>query len=246
MRLEIHDFCLEQGAIIALADGELPSYGQDRLDSLIDNMKQGSHFADFGSMRAFSRASFRSHYLKPKSHRGYLPGLPNAGQVCERFMAVAKLFWSQGIYDRGAMYLGAAAHLVQDLANPFHTTHRNLREHTEWERRMVDYQRFAFYRDGVYGFRELEEHYSDDSAFGWVDYNAHRSAKQLRRVIRQLDEGCADEALERMLRDAQRTTAGFLSYFFRMVGGTQVTPLASSLAPKPIDLELTEELAVKV
>jgi len=246
LRLEIHDFCLEQGAIIARSDGQLPAYSLDNLDSLVENMKQGSHFADFGSMRAFARASFRSHYLKPKSHRGYLPGLPNAGQVCERFTALAKLFWSQGIYDRGAMYLGAAAHLVQDLANPFHTTTRNLREHTEWERSMEDYQRFAFYQGGVYNFRGLDHHYSDDSAFGWVDYNAHKSAKQLRKVINQLDAGCADEALEKMLRDAQRTTAGFISFFFNTVGGTHAVPLVSALEPDSMDLELAEELAVKV
>lgn len=218
MRRDIHDFCIEQGLKIARHDGQLPALDPAFYDTFLTHMKHGSYYADFGSMRSLSKASFRTHYLRPKSHRGYLPGIRNAGQTCEHFYYLARLYWGSHSYDRAAMYLGASAHLVQDLCNPFHTTHKSLREHTEYERRgMNNIERHAVNEEGIYHFRPLAGHYRDDRAFGWVDFNAHRSGRLLHLVINGPSDPRAKEMTGKIMIAAQRTTAGFLSMFFREV-----------------------------
>lgn len=217
MRLDIHDFCLERGLSIARADRQIPGFSDEYYRSFLANLQQGSYYADFGSMRSFSRASFRSHYLKPKSHKGYLPGIRNAGATCERFFYLAQLFWLNHSYDKAIMFLGAATHLVQDLCNPFHTTHKNLREHTDYERTgMRDVAQYGVNEDGIYSFRPLEDHYADNSAFGWVDFNAHRSSKRMGILLSSSGSALTDETA-RILESAQRTSAGFIAFFFRSV-----------------------------
>lgn len=217
LRHSVHDFCLERGLALARADRQIPSYDDSYFRDFLVALQKGSYFADFGSMRSFSKASFRSHYLRPQSHRGYLPGIRNAGQTCERFFYLAQLHWFGGSYDKSAVFLGAAAHLIQDLCNPFHTTHRNLRQHTEYERQMPPIDPFALSEGGIYNFDRLEGHYHDDGAFGWIDYAAHKSAPNLPVVVAGYSHPRAEEVLAEIMMNGQRLTAGFVSFFFSTI-----------------------------
>ena len=75
--------------------------------------EQGEHDADIAYQS-------RSHYYDPVSERG-LWGFSSALQECMGSYSYAIVHWKTGDIAHAAFQLGHAAHLVQDMAIPFHT-----------------------------------------------------------------------------------------------------------------------------
>lgn len=195
-----HLFCIKQGIIILKNDG-MKKHALF-LNSHIDNLNRGVVWADKGWKYFF-------HYLNPEDKNGYGP-YPNAKFECEYFFDKARYYWSKYKRSKSMFFLGAAVHLVQDLCVPHHSANAAFCGHTEYEKWVQEH--FSCYEvssDGVYN--------CNANSGSWVEHNANISRAYFPYVSLIRSRRSYDMATKILLPLAQRTTAGFLSFFLDSV-----------------------------
>jgi len=146
-----------------------------------------------------------SHHYDPDTGSG-MWFWPSAAEKCSEFFSSALNLWQSKKHTRAMFFLGAAAHLVQDLCVPHHAACRLFAGHAQYEgwaaRRKFDY---SAERGGIY---DISGNPAD-----WVDENARTAGKYLSLVDNNSSEGY-HTATKSLLPRAQFTTAGFLLLFY--------------------------------
>lgn len=195
---ETHMFCNKQAVIILKNDGKLQQ--SIFFEKYINELNRGVIWADKGW-------KYFSHYLDPQANNGYGP-YPNAKMECNYFYDKARYFWYHNKKKKSMFFLGAAAHLVQDLCVPHHSVGAAFCGHTEYEKWVQDNcVSYAVSSGGIY-----ENH---DNSGDWVEQNANISRAYYPYVSIIRTRRSYDMATKVLLPLAQRSTAGFLSYFLK-------------------------------
>ena len=171
------------------------------LEKNLVHLQRGVRWADTGWKNV-------AHYLDPRSGRG-ITFWPGAAAECERYFARAAACWRRGNPARSLFYLGAAAHLVQDLCVPHHAGAVPFSGHQAFEK-WAGERRFAY--RAVHGSYDRAA-----TPGGWVTANAREALAYLPQVLNRLDGESFHRVAAAMMPLAQATTAGFLAFFLRRV-----------------------------
>ncbi len=191
-----HLFCNQQALLILNNDGK-NAYARF-LNKYLGIINRGVMWADKG-WKNFS------HYFDPVEGLGWGPW-PDARMECQFFFENALSYWRNGIIKKSLFYLGAAAHLVQDLCVPHHARGVAFNGHQEYESWVQNnYSHFCVKSNGVYNEASNPAEY--------IEANAKISRTYFPYVINDNSITSYKMATETLLPLAQRTTAGFF-YFF--------------------------------
>ncbi|RZV39942.1 MAG: hypothetical protein EVJ48_03210 [Candidatus Acidulodesulfobacterium acidiphilum] len=223
MQPKLHNYCIDKTFELLYNDSKLSV-----IDTLLDNrisgikaeerinlMHHGSYIIDRLAIKKLRVHWFGGHYLYPHSHAGYIRGFSDAGTKCVQLFNIALKDWEKGRFKKSFINLGGAVHLVQDLCIPFHTTNLALKKHVLFERWMSSHylETDLKLEKGIYKFKPLKGHYRDAHPFGWVDYNAHNSSLYLPELLYAKTKLEYFNAMNRILPEAVKTSAGFLELF---------------------------------
>ncbi len=151
------------------------------------------------------------HFYNPLKDRG-LYGNTNALNLANNYYSFALGCFQAGDVNRAMFFLGAAAHLVQDMTVPQHANIKLLDEHHKFEK---------FVRDNFLGIPECLV-YDKGCYLGSVDEFIRHNAIYAIRTSNRLssitdDEQRYYEVSKLMLPLSQKTTAGLFSRFYEEV-----------------------------
>ena len=194
-----HAFCNVQALHILSCDALLPPV--EFFGAYLSEINRGGYWAD-------SQWKNIDHYLEAESGRGIWP-FGNALDTFQQYFYWAIKEARRGNRRKAAFFLGAAAHLVQDLCVPHHARGRIFNGHQEYEVWAMKYCRdFAVNGLGIY----LDGHRVGDLLLA----NARIASEMLDAV--DLEKGIVDyEGVTAVaLPLAQRSTAGLFEYFHRI------------------------------
>ena len=231
MQPKLHNYCIDKTFELLYNDSKF-SVIDTLLDKRISGIKaeerinlmhHGSYIIDRLAIKKLRVHWFGGHYLYPHSHAGYISGFSDAGTKCVQLFNIALKDWEKGRFKKSFINLGGAVHLVQDLCIPFHTTNLALKKHVLFERWMSSHylETNLTLEKGIYKFKPLRGHYRDAHPFGWVDYNAHNSSLSLPELLYAKTKLEYSNAMNRILPEAVKTSAGFLELFANKVSKLQ-------------------------
>lgn len=176
-----HEFCNQQGITILQNDG-FTLYAQF-LTAYVTDLTAGVYWADTGWKNV-------SHYFEPISGKG-LWQFTTAMEVFRNYYQQGQQNMEEKNYHQGAFFLGAAAHLLQDLCVPHHARGKVLFGHKEYESWVQQYyNNYAVDHRGIYSEDETLKAQLLGNAmvaadlFHWVDgsrgmTNYHETTKIL-------------------------------------------------------------------
>ena len=198
---ETHIFLNTQGVKILCNDGHKKV--SNFINNYIGEIHKGVVWADKG-WKNFA------HYLDPYQNKGIWPW-PDARFECNYYFKKALKFWRKGNVYKSMFFLGAAVHLVQDMCVPHHARGVAFNGHSSYERWVQDH--FSLYSVNGNGIYNIATTVDD-----WINFNAKIAWSYYSDV-------CGSAAIEdnyhqtttTLLAQAQRTTAGFLLYYFNTV-----------------------------
>ncbi len=194
-----HSFCNVQALRILSCDALFPP--AEFFSAYLSEINRGGYWAD-------SQWKNIDHYLEAESGRGIWP-FGNALDTFQQYFYWAIKEARRGNRRKAAFFLGAAAHLVQDLCVPHHARGRMFNGHQDYEVWAMKYCRdYAVNSLGIY----LDSHRVGDLLLA----NARIAAEMLDAV--DLDKGTVDYdgVTAVALPLAQRSTAGLFEYFHRI------------------------------
>jgi phospholipase C len=214
-----HAFCNMQAFQILSRDAVIPC--TDFFRTYLKEINSGGYWTD-------SQWKNIDHYLEPDTGRGIWP-FGNALDLFQQYFSCAFKEARQGNRRKAAFFLGAAAHLVQDMCVPHHARGRMFNGHQEYESwAMKACQDYAVDSMGIYlqGSRIAE----------FIVRNARVAADLLDAV--DTDKGIHDYAgvSAIALPLAQRSTAGLFEHFHRVALAPQsfasrpITPISAIVA----------------
>ncbi|PYG88524.1 phospholipase C [Ruminiclostridium sufflavum DSM 19573] len=195
----VHKAINTQALIILKNDKKLAQY--ELFSEYIADLNLGVVWAD---------QDFRSsgHFYNPVKDRG-LYGNTNALTLAKNYYAFAISFLNSCDIKKAMFFLGAAAHLVQDMTVPQHANIKLLKEHHKFEK---------FVRDKFY---ETPDYFVADkgcyllSIEDFITHNSVCAIKANKILSRIEDEEERFSALSRYTVPlAQRTTAGLFMMFY--------------------------------
>jgi phospholipase C len=191
-----HEYCNAQAVNILRYDG----YEQyaNILQRHLKQLNAGVFWADRGWKNV-------SHYLVADTRKG-LWEFSNAITEFRTFYARALKHAKAGDLAQGMFFLGAAAHLVQDMCVPHHARGKLFQGHREFESWAETY-RYQFRADGN------AEYQPDMPVQQWLLNNATVAADWINRTTERSPESHFRDATQCLLPLAQRSTAGFFHSF---------------------------------
>ncbi|WP_041313775.1 zinc dependent phospholipase C family protein [Heliomicrobium modesticaldum] len=191
-----HDFCINQAKEILRNDGFEAEARQ--VAYYQSQMIEGVAFVD---------QSWRNvaHYYNPVSKKGLFGG-PSAVTEIERYFRRAVKLYQEKKEARAMFFLGAACHFVQDLCVPHHAVGAIFSGHREFES-------FAEEKRYDYAVAFGGDYADHKKPAEWVDENA-RVAYDHFTAVSGRNTASIHQAMMVLLPLAQRTTAGFVKYFF--------------------------------
>lgn len=149
-----------------------------------------------------------NHFYHAEKSKG-LYGFSDALSECKKYYSKAKNLLRNGELEKAVFYFGAACHLVQDVTVPHHVSNKLLKSHRKFElwiiaRLMSDYSFEA--EAGLKRYGSIDE---------YIVSNANMANRALDKyeAIYNLEERYGKMASE-IIKEAQRTTAGFMLDFF--------------------------------
>jgi len=192
-----HEFCNQQALTILRRDGLI--HCAAFFQRYLRELNAGVYWADEGWKNV-------GHYLEPKSEKG-LWRFPSAITDFRCYFSQALNQARSGNSAKAAFFLGAAAHLVQDLCVPHHARAKLLSGHKRYEGwARENYANFAVDSGGIYQEKQ--------PAHLLLLKNAAVAGDFLSWVSAEADESLYSQATTILLPLAQRTTAGLLLQFF--------------------------------
>ena len=154
----------------------------------------------------FKSSNHFYHFSKGKG----LFGFSNALDECRSYYKKA-IFYSNPIdVERSVFYFGAACHLIQDATVPQHVNNKLLKSHRKFElwiisKFMSDYSFFA--DKGIIRYKKLEDYIINNSLMANNTYLKYMD-------MRDMEERYG-EISSRIIKEAQRTTAGVMLDFYK-------------------------------
>jgi phospholipase C len=151
-----------------------------------------------------------SHFMNPGKNKG-IYGWTDAVRECSLFWNKALYCWQEKKYENAFFYLGAAAHLVQDVCVPHHARGILFDGHQEYE---------AWVEENRYNYRTTDQGIYDlgESPGDWIRVNTLFAQKHYYLVGASSKRQDYHKATQALLTRAQKVTAGFLSCFLKKVG----------------------------
>lgn len=205
----VHKVINNQALVILKNDNYIQEY--NLFSSFITELNLGVVWAD---------QDFKSsgHFYSPIKARG-LYGNTNALTLASNYYRFAINYWSIGDLKKAMFFLGASAHLVQDVTVPQHANIKLLDEHHKFEK---------FVRDTFYDTPEYMAANRGcylESVEELIKHNAFCAIKANKKVSTIKNEKYRFYALTKYtLPLAQRTTAGlFLAFFKEIQSDSAVT-----------------------
>lgn len=193
-----HNFCNEQAATILEADGY--PRAACLIQTYLKELNEGVSWAD----RAWKNSS---HFFNPSTGKGFWRW-PNALLECHLHFHRAHKEWEADHHSKAMFFLGAAAHLVQDLCVPHHARGDLFNGHQDFESwAEANRNFFTADSDGIYHLGETPG--------AWVAANALFSDPYYPLVAENSAQKNYLLASRVLLPRAQRTTAGFFHFFLR-------------------------------
>ncbi len=194
-----HEFLTTQSVRILDNDGwkHLSRYCSEHLETII----KGNYWAD-------TLWKNTTHHYNPRTKKG-LWLWPGAQDQMNNWFNQAIGFWLKGKTEKALHALGACLHIVQDCCQPYHSNCVIFRGHQKYEKWAdLHKENFAVSRGGIYKF--------SGEAEDWVADNAQFSVGYLETVANSSPIGNKKrkEATAILLARAQKTTAGFIMFFF--------------------------------
>lgn len=193
---DTHLLCNHQALHIMQKDG-YDAYAQI-VSNYLEPINRGAIWADRG-WKNFA------HYLGP----AFGPW-PDARTECRAFFDKAVSYWQRKNKKKAFFFLGAAAHLVQDVCVPHHAKGVAFCGHKEYEKWVQENcLDFVVYSGGTY-------HIASNPT-GWVEANAKIAGYYFPYVSHVKSETSYRMTTEVLLPVAQRSTAGFFYFFLNRV-----------------------------
>jgi len=198
----VHKVINNQALIILKNDKNIDQY--NLFSNYIAELNLGVVWAD---------QDFKSsgHFYNPIKDRG-LYGNTNALTLAKNYYTFAISYWNSGDIKKAMFFLGATAHLVQDMTVPQHANIKLLKEHYKYEK---------FVRDTFYDMPEylvIKDGCYLDGVEEFVRHNALSSIKANKRLSNINDEEQRYYALSKYIIPlAQRSTAGLFMTFYKDV-----------------------------
>ena len=160
-----------------------------------------------GSIWADQDFKSSNHFYNPFKKRG-LYGRKNAMDLAEEYYQEALNNWHYGDEEKAMFYLGAAAHIVQDMTVPQHANIRLLGNHHQYETYVN-----KVYKDLI-GFTQESNPYILDNIEDYIRFNSRMSLKVYRKFknIRE-NENRYFRIIKCTIPLAKRTTAGLFITF---------------------------------
>ncbi len=196
----VHKAINTQAIIILKNDNKVAQY--ELFTKYISDLNLGVVWAD---------QDFKSsgHFYNPVKDRG-LYGNTNALTLAKNYYAFAIGFWNSRENKKAMFFLGAAAHLVQDMTVPQHANIKLLQEHHKFEKFVRD----TFYETPDYLVEKKGCYLSSIEDF--ITHNSISTIKANRILSRIEDENERFSALGKYsIPLAQRTTAGLFMMFYK-------------------------------
>lgn len=161
-----------------------------------------------GAMWADQDFKSSNHFYDYRKGKG-LYGFSNALEECRRYYSNALQYVESGNMEKAMFYFGAACHLIQDTTVPQHVNNKLLKSHRKFELWIISklMNDFIFVADsGVVRYKYIED-YIKNNAF--IANNAY--LKNIHIKDREIRYGNVASV---SLKEAQRTTAGFMLDFY--------------------------------
>lgn len=156
------------------------------------------------------------HFYNPIKDRG-LYGNTNALSLAKNYYTFALGYYEAGDIKRAMFFLGAAAHLVQDMTVPQHANIKLLKEHHKFEKFVRDTflstPEYFAYDHGCY-LNDIKEFIRENAI------NAIKANNRLGTIID--DERRYYELTKIVLPLAQRSTAGLFSMFYDDIQSSEI------------------------
>lgn len=179
----------------------------DGLSDIARNAEKYRAYIDMGNLWADKGWKYLAHYYRPDTGKGFIPFITAVSEASNYYNG-ALYFWKSGKRQKSMFYLGAAAHIVQDLCVPHHAKGIAFNGHRKFEFWvMQNKEKFKAQKEGFYKyFKNMNE---------IINYNANTAQKYY-------DEVCCfnvagyTKACVNLLTLAQRTTACLYNHFFSL------------------------------
>ena len=195
---DTHLFLNDQALTLLENDRRLNAY------QLISKYKT---FIDMGNLWADKGWKCFAHYYKPQDQKGFMPWISATTEgLCYLERALSK--WKEGRYDQSMFYLGAVAHIVQDVCVPHHAMGIAFNGHRRFETWAIQNKHFFRLDEGGFynEFCSLEELIDNNATTAQSHYCdvAYYNSKYV-------------YAGKKMLYLAQRSTAHLFDQFTKTV-----------------------------
>lgn len=196
---DTHLFLNSQALSILKNDGMWDSY------SIFNRYR---HYLDLGNLWADKGWKCFAHYYKPHNGKGFIPWITAISESVTYFNT-ARYNWKNGKREEAMFYLGAAAHIVQDMCVPHHAMGIALNGHRKFETWAINNKsQFNVDNGGLY--------YKIKGIGDLIKSNADTAQKYYECVHDYGSENYVMAGKE-MLFLAQKTTVTLLYYFIKTV-----------------------------
>lgn len=181
------------------------------------NIEQYNLFSDYitelnlGVVWADQDFKSSGHFYNPIKDKG-LYGNTNACTLAKNYYTFAISYWNLGDINRAMFFLGATAHLVQDMTVPQHANVKLLKEHHKYEKFVKD----TFFNCPEYLVRDNGCYLGSVQEF--INHNAVCAIKANKRLSYISDDEQRYYTLSKYtIPLAQRSTAGLFMMFYKDV-----------------------------
>lgn len=168
------------------------------------------HIASINDGVKWADQDFKStnHFYNIGKGRG-LYGFSNALTECSKYYNSSINYYDAGDIEKSMFYLGAACHLIQDSTVPQHVNNKLLKEHRKFELWIIGKymsNKSFVAENGLIKYKSIEE---------FIRNNAEMANKTYLKYISIIQhEDRYYKIATTILKEAQRTTAGFMLFFF--------------------------------
>ncbi|WP_125153835.1 zinc dependent phospholipase C family protein [Clostridium rectalis] len=196
----VHKFISIQALEILKNDGYEEEY--NFFKNYICYINDGVSWAD----QDFKSSNHFYHFSKGRG----LFGFSNALIECKKYYNRSLEYMNSGNVEKAMFYFGASCHLLQDATVPQHVNNKLLKSHRKFELWIISklLNDFSFMEiKGVVRYKNLEDYIANNAFFANNTY--------LNSVSILDKEERYNIVASKILKEAQRTTAGFMIDYYR-------------------------------
>ncbi|NOH15617.1 phospholipase C [Clostridium cochlearium] len=170
----------------------------------LSKLNEGTTWAD----QDFKSSNHFFHFSKGKG----LYGFSNALLECKKYHRKSLEYLEKGDLNKAMFFLGAACHLIQDVTVPQHVNNKLLKSHRRFELWIIskllnDYSFMA--EDEIVRYSNLDEYIVNNAFLANNTYIKYINIKNREEKYNKI--------ASIVLKEAQKTTAGFLLDYYEDV-----------------------------